>query len=342
MSEKENINKKGALLAVLQILIDLSDEDHYLTYDQISQELEKRYNIIRARKAIADDISLLNSFGYITDKSPNGIGVAYLERNLNVTEVTYLVDSIYSSRSVPLKEAQQISNKLSSTLSLYQRQNYGFLKKTVTVNHTTNANVFYNIEIIQEAIQKKKKIKFQYLKINSKGDVAKKYDSYYYKVSPYYTVNNFGRYYLIANKEPYTGPSHYRIDYMSDIELISDSHIRNIREIEDLSITPIGQYISEHIYLFGGKVIDCKIKILNNRVLTDVKDWFGNNAKIIHDEESNTTYCTIRCDANALFYWTRQYGEMIEVISPDSLRERLYKELSIELERYRPKDEENK
>lgn len=344
MSEKDedklDINKKGAVLGVLQILKEESDEEHYLTYNQISAKLKEKYNIIRARKAIADDIKVLNAFGITIDKGENDIGFAYINRDLDSTQVRYIIDSIYSSRSITQKRAAEISKTLSSMLSKYQSESFSSMKKTVSSGPTSKDDVFYNIYTIQEAIKQKRQIQFRYLEINKQGEVSKRMNGYYYKVNPYYMVNNFGRYYLIANKENHQNASNYRIDYMMDIEVIPASHCKDIWEIPQLSKVTINQYLAEHIYLFGGDVVDCHMQILNYRVLTDVKDWFGENAKISYDAETDKTYCDVRCDENALFYWARQYGEKVEILSPESLRERLYKELSAEMLRYQPTNKE--
>lgn len=62
---KESLEpKKLALIRILQLLKNYSDENHVITHDQLTALLESEYGINIERKAIGRNISLLKEVGY--------------------------------------------------------------------------------------------------------------------------------------------------------------------------------------------------------------------------------------------------------------------------------------
>lgn len=58
--------------------------------------------------------------------------------------------------------------KLSSLLSTYNFKDYSCINKSVKINRSSNKEFFLNIELISEAIKKRKKIYFKYLRFDEK------------------------------------------------------------------------------------------------------------------------------------------------------------------------------
>ena len=155
-------NKKTSILLILKVLEEYTDENHYLTYQQIIDKIKMLYGIKLERKSVANSIEYLQELDYDIDKKDRG-GVCLLSRSLEKSEITFLIDAIFSSKSIPGKEAKMLADKISKNLSIHERKNYDYLHKTVEVNRTSNKEIFLIIELIQEAINRKKRISFQYL-----------------------------------------------------------------------------------------------------------------------------------------------------------------------------------
>ena len=86
-------------------------------------------------------------------------------------------------------------------------------------------------------------------------------NGYFYEVSPYYLVNNFGKYYLICNTDKYDDHSNFRLDYTSNIEL-TDNDIKPIENVKTLGKNfNINKHINDHVYMFGGNIITAKILV---------------------------------------------------------------------------------
>lgn len=327
-------NKKASILLILKVLEEYSDEEHYLTHQQIIDKVYEIYDIQLERKSVAFAIELLQELEYDINKGPHG-GFALLSRNLDITEIQFIVDSIFSSKSLTGKQAKQIADKISGELSIYQRKDYSYLNKTTELNRSTNKDLFYNIDVIHEAMKRGKRVGFQYLTYDRSGNPMARKDGFQYIVSPYYLVNNFGRYYLICNyREKYHAIQTFRIDYMMNIEIKEDWPIKRIESLEGMKDKrfSLSEYLNDHIYLFGGDIITAELEIEEEWAIQYVKDWFGDKAKLrIKDEK---IVATVKCNETALIYWILQYGEFMKVLSPSSLIDKVLETAHRTIDKY--------
>ena len=180
-----------------------------------------------------------------------------------------------------------------------------------------------------------KRVGFQYLTYDKKGNQVLRKDGFQYIVSPYYLVNNFGRYYLICNyREKYRPLQTFRVDYMTNIEIKNDWPIK---QMEDLEEGPknfsISKYINDHLYILGGDTIEATFELDQEWVIRIIKDWFGESAKIW--EKDNKIFASVRCNENAMYYWVMQYSDCVKVISPNSFIDKIKNGLINALERYK-------
>ena len=314
-------NKKASILLIFKVLEEFSDEDHFLTQQDIIDKVYQIYGIELERKSVSFSISLLQELDYDIYKSPRG-GYALLERNLDNSEIRYILDALYSSKSIDAKHVTEIGKKLNSTLSKYQRKEYNFIYKSNEINRTDNKEIFYTLELIEEAKRRVKRISFQYISFDENGKQITKRDGFRYIVSPYYSVNSNGRYYLICNyREKYRPITHFRIDYMINPQIEEDWDIKPIESLKDIKEFDINKYLNDNIYLLDGEVIKATFKIEDNHSIPYIIDWFGKNAKIY--KKDDFIYVDIKCNETALFYWYMQYSETITILSPQSLIDRV-------------------
>ena len=326
-------NKKASILLVLKVLEEYSDENHYLTHQNIIDKIDELYGIELERKSIASSLMLLEELDYDIVKGPRG-GFALLSRNLESSEVTFLVDAIFSSKSISGKQARELTKKVSSGLSKYDRKSYEYLNKSSEIVRTTNAEVFYNIEIINEAIKRGKWVGFKYVDYDENGNETLRFNGYVYHCSPCYLVNNFGRYYFMGYRYKYDSVNSYRIDYMKDVYIMEDRERmdpKTLKEFKDYN--SISDYINDHVYMFGEDVIEVRMALKGPYVIQYVHDWFGKNAKIY--KENDKLMAKVKCDKLAFFYWAMQYGEHLHIVSPQSMVDWVKKAATEILEQYK-------
>ena len=325
-------NKKASILLILKVLEEYSDEDHFLTQQDIIDKVDELYGIELERKSVAFSISLLQELDYDINKSPRG-GYALLSRSFDNSEIRYIVDSLFSSKSISGKQAAELSKKLNSCLSKYQRKDYNFIYKSNEVNRSENKELFYTLELIEEAKRRGKRISFQYLTFDENGKPYTKMDGYRYIVSPYYSANSNGRYFLICNyREKYRAITWFRIDYMLNPKIEEEWPIKPIESLEGVKDFDIAKYLNDNIYLLDGEIIKATFLIENPSYVQFVIDWFGRNARTYKKDDK--LYADIKCNESALFYWYMQYSECVTIVSPQSLIDRAKTEAERIIKKY--------
>lgn len=308
-------NKKLSILYILEVLKEYSDSEHLLTQEEIINKIYSNYGLELERKSISSNIDSLIDFGYDIIKTKNG---CYLNsREFEPSEIQFLVDAIFSSKSINSKHCKELANKLSKTLSKYDRKQYNYIYKADSMNRTKNKQVFYTIDILNEAINEGKKVEFVYR--NNKTYVS----------SPYYLVNNQGRYYIVCNVKSSDSKinndsiSNYRVDRIVNIKIL-DSKIIPINTLKDCAKGfDVTDYANKNIYMFSNNMTKAKIKIYNDFDYTvdAVIDWFGESSKIYN--EGKEIYADIETNKESLIYWCLQYGERVELVEPQDTRDKI-------------------
>lgn len=325
--------KKGSELLVLRVLEKYTDENHYLTQDEISKYIQNEFHVTLLRKAVSSALRTLEELGYDINKAPNGKGVALFERLINSTELTFIVDSLFSSRMLTSRQVQDLVDRLSNLTSIYEKKDYSKIYKYEGLGRSENKDIFYNISVLSEAISRGRKIKFNYYQYDAEGKLVKRVPEKYYTLNPCFLANNLGNYYFVANYDKYNNFVNFRIDLMKDIEILEDSPSKKLEDIPEAGKNfSIAKYLNEHIYIFGGKPLDAKIRFTDPYMLTQVHTTFGKNVTI--DKTDDVYTVSFRCDENSLLYWAMQFSQKVEVLEPSSLREKLKEAAQSMLEKY--------
>ena len=323
--------KKSSLLYVLKILQEHTDENHLMTYADIGEKLYMTYGIEIERKTIAGNIDILIEHGFdITKRGKNGLFLG--ERDYEDGELLFLIDAIYSSKTMPSKYAKGLVSKLTKNFSKHKRKRFNHLEKFDDENSIDNKQIFYTIEVLNDAIEQKKKVEFQYGAYNIDKEFKLKGDGRFYKINPYFMVNNRGKYYLVCNYEKYNDIANYKIECISNIRIL-DEPIKPIDQIDGGKNLSVKDYIKEHIYMVSGKTIDAKVKIDNENKVNDFVDWFGKD--VFLTKENDSVVARLKVNEEALVYWSLQYGEHVEILEPAETRQKIKNTLESILKKYK-------
>lgn len=325
-----NGEKKSSVLYVLDILREYTDDKHSLTYAEIGKKLVSLYDVEIDRKTIARDIDILIMNGHDIVKKGNN-GVALLSRNFEDGELLYLLDAIYSSRSMPTNYARDLVNKITSDRSFYDKKRFRFLEKIDDGSRVNNKQIFFTIEILNQAIEEGKKVDLQYASYDVDKKLKPKKDGKVFKINPYFMVNNHGKYYLICNYDKYNNISNWKIENIVNIKILKED-VKPITSLDGQANFDLKKYMQEHIYMLAGKSVNAKIKIDNEERINDVISWFGNSARIYR--EKGNLFVDLKVNEDALIYWALQYGESVEIVVPDESREKMKNVLRGVLRKY--------
>ena len=316
--------KKMLNMLILDILKEYSDDDHRLLQQDIIDLLETNYGISCERRAVKSNIVSLQDMGYdIVSKK----GYYLKTREFTDAELRLLIDSIFTSGAITDKEAHELVKKLEKYSNKYFKSHVSHIHSTSSGRNAENRNVMDSIAAIDAAISKGKKISFSYLqygidfKLHPKRNIR-------YVVSPYQMISNKGKYYLIANYDEHDNVSHYRLDRITDVEILKESR-RPMKTVKGLEKGfNISEYISEHLYMYSGDSIRVKLRA-NENLMDALIDAFGKDFRVTLGDGGDII-ASLKCNPNAFFYWAMQYGSNVEVLEPESMRERI-KQASLDI-----------
>lgn len=308
--------KKTSILALLKILEEYSDESHLLTRNQITDLLEEKYNLKVDRRTLYRNIEMLIDFGYdIETYSDNNKGYFLRERQFENSEVLLLCNAVHASHFIPDKSSNELVAKLLATQSKYKKNEFNKNVYLHNKKKKDNKQFFYNIEQISKAIDEHKVIKFYNTCYNLNKKLVKKREEPYYR-SPYYLVVNGDRVYMIGKGENHTNLSHFRVDRMTDIEIVDKPYIK-LPKMQDAY-----SYIKNRIYMYSGDetrvVLRCDLSVLDCII-----DSFGKDITLVDEKDSFLVYA--QCGKEDIKKFVLQYSESVELLEPNDLREEVGK-----------------
>jgi len=347
--------KKLAIMNILDILKRYTDENHRLSQKEIQDILAREYDMKVDRKAIKRNLTNLIEFGYdinysesvrmFRDKDGNEqenviLSDFYLEREFTDSELRLLIDSVLFSNHIPYKQDMELVKKLSSLSNIYFKSRVKHIAR-MPEEKTDNKQLFYNIELLDEAIGKGRKVRFHYLEYKSDKKLHKRRDkdgkARDYVINPYQLVAKEGKYYLICNYDKYDDISNYRVDRITDMEILPE-RVKPFNTLTGSDGRPLDlkEYMEKHIYMFAGENIRAVFRI-EKSCLSDVIDMFGKDVKFSDESDKEIT---VTADVNelAMEHFAKAYTPWIEIIRPVALRERMMYNLSAGLEKYQKKE----
>ena len=321
--------KKLALIRIWQILKEYSDCDHTLTQDDIAQHLVSEYGIVIERKAISRNISLLKEAGIEIESRRAGSYLA--ERSFEDSELKLLIDGVLCSKHITAKHSKDLIDRLCGLSNKFFRSH---VKNVYSVNEwskTDNQALFYNIELVDIAIEQNRRIAYDYNKI---GIDKKLHKSSYQVVSPYQLILHNQRYYLMAYSEFWGNMVFHRLDRITNMK-ISHKKATPIRSVPGYENGIDYKELSSAMpYMYSDTPEWIKL-IADACIVDQIVDWFGTDVRMSTLEDQDKVSVEIKASPNAMEHWAMQYINHVEIISPESLRNRIKEALESGLSKYK-------
>lgn len=307
--------RKLYILYLLEILEKYTDADHPLTQKEMAEIMKRDYGVTCERKAITRNLGNLQDMGYDVAHAERK-GYYLRSRNFEDSELRLLIDSVLASRHIPADKARELIEKLISQSNIYFRKQMRHVHNIERMDHGEENNLFHTIEQLSRAIEDKKKVSFFY---NKYGSDKKLHHTTKSKqlVNPYQIVVANGKYYLIGNVDKYSNVTHFRVEKITETEVVDES-VKPQHQVDELKAgLDLPSHMAEHLYMFSGKSSWITIKVEKNGI-NDVVDWLGRD---IYINEGDDHYI-VRFKANeqSIGYWAVQFGGIVEVLEPESLR----------------------
>lgn len=343
-----NLKRKKLSFAILDILRQYSDENHKLSQNDIVELLERDYDMKADRKSVKRNITTLLEMGYPIDFKetlrmyPNKDGVLeesyilsdfWLDREFTDAELRLLIDSLLFSKHIPYSQCDELITKLEGLSNRYFKSRVRFIS-TLPETAPKNRELFYTIEILDEAIANGKQVAFTYNEYGTDKKLHPKRQREHI-VNPYQMAATNGRYYLIGNYDKYDNLANYRLDRITGIRLL-DTPVKPVRQVEGMKNgLYLPKHMAEHLYMFSGESVPVTFR-MKKTILNDVIDWFGTEIAFFDETEDEVT-ARVTVNWSAMRYWAQQYCRFVKILTPTDLAEQIKDDLKNSVKQYEGK-----
>ena len=308
--EKTKQDKKGRLLALRDYLYKYTDEQHPVSTQDLIDEMT-RQGYPGNRKTIKDDIDVLNKFGMdiITNVS-RGNSFYMASREFEIPELKLLVDAVSSSRFISAARSEQLIGKLTAMASEYEKSQIAPRIFTGDRIKANNPHLYYVVDMLIQAVQNKKKVRFQYGEFDADKHKVLRNDGEIYINSPYGCLWNDDFYYLVGYSEKREKVVTFRVDRIVDLEIMDDDIVPEPADFD------MSDYAKIVIEMFDGEPQEVEL-LCDNELMKSVIDKFGEN--IITERVSDKQFkAFVNVSTSKTFYaWCFRFAGQMKIIGPN-------------------------
>ena len=310
-----DIDGKLRPLYLLKILKERTDEDHTLTTAQLCKVLKEEFGVETFRTTIKGDIEVLQQAGFsvqVTRSTQNLYN--YIERDFDIPEVKLLIDAVMSSKFITKAKSDQLVAKLTELAGPYKARE---LKRNLVVDgriKPENEQVYMIVDAINEAINARKKIRFQKVEYNVKKERVLHHGGEKYVFSPYSLVWDGDFYYVVGYSDKYQSIGSHRVD-----------RIYKRPEILDEAAVPpmvgfdINTYVNTMFRMYNSDRYEVELQV-ENQLMDAIVDKFGSDVTTYAcDQKSFRVVATV--SVGTTFYnWIFGFGGRVKIRGPENVR----------------------
>ncbi len=304
-----------ALLLLRQYLYQQTDEQHPVSVTDILA-FWQQHGIQAGRKSVYTDIELLQNAGMdivCVKSSQNKYFVG--QRLFELPELKLLVDAVESSRFITEKKSTALIKKLGHLTSTAQAEQ---LNRRIYMGGTPkpeNESIYYNVDTIHNAVQKKQQITFQYFEYTPKKEKILKHDGYKYRFSPYAMIWNRDCYYAVGWSEKHGKIAQFRVDRMTAVEPLEQT------AVQTLDFDP-AEYVRKVFGMYPDNL--CTVELLcDNEIMRSVIDRFGENVQTETVDEQHFRATVEVAPSPPFFSWVFTFSGKIRIVSPAAVLEEM-------------------
>ena len=310
----ENI-RKVKLLKLLELLRQNTDEEHPMSTAQIATTLSEM-GIPFDRRTISQDIITLNELGYEIMSVMKGHDKCYYieDRSFSIPELKILIDAVHASSFITEKKSQELIDKIATLAGSHRAE---VLKRNMVCFNTrkhSNERILYNVDALEEAILRKKKVIFYYFDLDENGNRVYRLNGHHYVVEPIALVFNEDNYYLTCYSARHDSTSNYRVDRMEAVEVIKEDCCEKAIALRE----QVATYTEQAFKMFGGQLEDVVLEF-DRSLIGAVYDRFGENTQMMGTSE-NRCIAHVKVQISPVFWgWVFQFADQMQILSPSAV-----------------------
>ncbi len=314
----KNPKQKQKLLYIMKFFLEKTDEEYGVTVADIIDYLDD-YGITAERKSIYNDIECLRDFGMDIVKSKVGkISLfSLVSRDFTLEEIKLLIDAVQSSKFITLKKSRELIRKIETLTS--ENQAKELHRQVIVANRVKNSNeeIYRNIDSINRAINKKRKIGFYYTqwavsRIGAKKIVkVRRHDGMRYLLTPKALTWDDENYYLIAYDKDAEKLKHFRVDKMESIS-VEEERADSTKAVDKFDLAV---YTKQVFGMYGGDTVNVKLRF-DDSLIGVVIDRFSDKVFIQPHNDGSFTMSTEVMLSPQFFGWLFSFGDKVKIVSP--------------------------
>ena len=314
----KNPKQKQKLLYIMKLFLEKTDEEYGVTVADIIDYLDD-YGITAERKSIYNDIECLRDFGMDIVKSKVGkISLfSLVSREFTLEEIKLLIDAVQSSKFITLKKSRELIRKIETLTS--ENQAKELHRQVIVANRVKNSNeeIYRNIDSINRAINKKRKIGFYYTQWAVSRTGAKmivkvrRHDGMRYILTPKALTWDDENYYLIAYDKDADKLKHFRVDKMESIS-VEEERADSTKAVDKFDLAV---YTKQVFGMYGGDTVKVKLRF-DNSLIGVVIDRFSDKVFIQPHNDGSFTMSAEVMLSPQFYGWLFSFGDKVKIVSP--------------------------
>ena len=305
---------KARLLVLTKMFYELTDENHPMDTFNILDYLAEN-GVPANNKTLRSDIALLKELDIDIVTVPGRPNKYFWGARLfEMPELKLLLDAVASSRFITNSKSRELSHKLTSLTSENQKKQLNRHIYSTGRVKPGNENVYYYVDLINNAIEFKRKISFSIVEFDGRKKKVLRHDGEVYVISPYAMYWNDDFYYVVGWSDKRDTIGAYRIDRMDDPQILNE---KAARKPKGFRVTDYSHKVFE---MFEGEEVRVKLECRND-LMKYVIDRFGMKFET-EPATKETTYCYVDVCLSPTFYgWVFGFGGDIQVLEPEKAAE---------------------
>lgn len=300
---------------IAKILHERTDEEHTLSTTQIIEILESEYGISSHRQTIKTDIEMLRQFGFeIEEIKSTQNRYNMFARTFDTPELKLLIDAVESSKFITSSKSRELVEKISSLTSEHVA---AALKRNVSCEGRIkpgNEKVYIILDTINDAINKNKKISFQYFQYNVKKEKKLKHNGKPYVITPLHLVWNGDCYYMVGVYDYQQRLGSFRVDRIAKQPLILDED--GTPAPEDFNID---QYINTTFRMYNSEHEEVEL-ICDNDVMDAIIDRFGEDVTTYANDMTSFRSVVNIAISHVFYSWVFGFGGKVRIKGPENIK----------------------
>ena len=310
-----NIRNKQRPFRLLKYLYENTDENHAVSTPELVRIFQAE-DAHASRKTIKDDIDVLigEGFDIVTVRSRNN-SFFLGSRRFELPEIRLLIDAVSAAKFITPEKSAALIGKLTGMVSKIQAEKVR--RHIYSADHvkSDNRQIYYIVDAVTDAINKGKKIRFQYFDYTGEKEKCLRHDGAEYSVSPYALVCDDSHYYMCGYSDARQMIVNFRVDSMCKTEMKEEEAVPLPEGFS------MDDYVRQQFHMFVGDrtevILECQ-----DDMMKYIIDQFGEEVETWRVSEDTFRAKVSVADSPTFYGWVFPFEGKIQIAEPEEIREK--------------------